>query len=157
MAALGATVAFAGRARAQPTMPGYGAPPIVPEYAHEVTTPNVPLIAGGGLAFAAAYVASVTAAASSLADPRLFIPVAGPWLALERSCIDRAQCASSPVSRGVLAGDGIAQLAGLAVLTAGVLEPHRRWVLGRADAPVRVEVAPTPVAGGLGVAAVGTF
>jgi hypothetical protein len=123
------------------------------------------LIAGGLVLTAAAYGAGAACAANWPAIPgsnRLYIPVAGPWIALaEGGCpSDNPDCGASLALRSILLViSGVSQAGGLGVAAEGV------FMTTEADAPAKKEAGagwrllPVPIAsrGSLGMAVVGRF
>ena len=94
---------------------------------------NRPEFLAGAIVFAGAYGASAIAAGSSArpgAD-HLYVPVLGPWLALndETSAADKA----------LLVGDGILQAASLVVMVDAVFRPtHHRVARGSAGRDLHI-------------------
>jgi hypothetical protein len=117
--------------------------------------PNRALLATGAVIFAGAYVPSVIGAAISdrSGDDNLYIPFAGPWLALKRGESE------SSGEKALMVADGIAQgIGGLAVLLSTMIPERvtRSWYLIGQSQPVRV--LPTRIArGGYGLTANANF
>jgi len=118
---------------------------------------NAPVFATGALVFAGSYGAA--AIASGMSDhpgaDRLWVPVAGPWLALNDwgNCpIDQARCDSNTTDKVLLIADGVFQAAGIITMIDGLMSPsHHRTVVRTADK--KVHVSPT----GNGLAVFGSF
>jgi hypothetical protein len=116
--------------------------------------PNLPLLVTGTLVLTAAYVPAVIGAAVSQrpGDNKLYIPLAGPFLAMNRGAADK------PGHKALFVVDGVAQgLGGLGVLL-GFMIPEkvtRRWYLiGKRES---VRFTPGRIAGGYGLNASGRF
>ncbi|MDB4957503.1 MAG: hypothetical protein JWO36_5072 [Myxococcales bacterium] len=116
---------------------------------------NAPVFTTGAIVFAGSYGASVITAASSnhVGADRLYVPVVGPWLALNDwgNCpISNANCDSTTTAKVLLVADGIFQAAGILTMIDGILEPsHHRVVTRTAE----THIAPT----GNGFAVLGSF
>jgi hypothetical protein len=128
-------------------------------------------LTAGALVFAASYGASVFVATTADEDQRdlgaeqLFIPLAGPWLALaDRDACPLVgdPCDHEAAYKALLVIDGIFQAAGVLAMLDGFVEPASRRVPvhtarpARASSP-RVRVTPTMGHGGPGVVVVGRF
>ena len=108
---------------------------------------NAPVFATGALVFAGSYGAA--AVASGMSDhpgaDRLWVPVVGPWLALNDwgTCpIDQARCDTNTTDKVLLVADGVFQAAGLLTMVDGLLSPsHHRVVTRTAD--TKVHITPT--------------
>ncbi len=126
---------------------------------------NAPVFATGAVAFAASYGASVIVAANSSQDEldrgndRLYVPVVGPWLALNDrgSCpIEKSSCDNETTAKVLLIADGVFQAAGLITMVTGVLSPsHHTRVVRTAD--TKVHAAPVAMAHGGGLTVFGRF
>jgi hypothetical protein len=119
---------------------------------------NAPMFTTGALVFAASYGASVVVAASSdnnRGNNRLYVPVAGPWLALnERGSCDttRSSCDNETTAKVLLIADGVFQAAGIVGMLDGILQPTSHRVSTRsAKLDTKLRVRPTLVSGGPGV------
>lgn len=110
---------------------------------------NAPLFTSGAITFAASYGAAVVAAAAMNDDDRdqwgkrLYVPVAGPWLALNDhgDCpIQLARCDDSTTTKVLLVADGIMQGVGVIGMFAGIVSPsyHTRPIRTAMDTKVRV-------------------
>jgi hypothetical protein len=118
---------------------------------------NAPVFASGALVFGGSYAAA--AIASSESDhpgaDRLWVPVVGPWLALNDwgNCpIDQPRCDQNTTDKVLLIADGVFQAAGLITMVDGVLAPSHHRVIQR-TADTKVHVTPT----GSGLAVFGHF
>lgn len=114
--------------------------------------PNVPLLATGTLVLASAYVpAAIGGALSDRAgDNKLYVPIAGPFLAMNRGAADKAGYKTLFVADGIVQG-----LGGLGMLLSFMIPEKisERWYLiGQ-----RVRVSPARVARGYGLTAAGRF
>jgi hypothetical protein len=135
-----------------------------PEYEEVTDSYNAPIFMTGALVFAASYGASVIVAASSDNDrgnDRLYVPVVGPWLALNDrgSCdITNSKCDHETTAKVLLVADGIFQAAGLIGMIDGVLQPSsHRTVTRSAKLDTKVHVQPTVTHGDPGVSVFGRF
>jgi hypothetical protein len=97
------------------------------------------LSVGLGL-FAGGYLGSVVnyALNSSAYDATLVIPLVGPWLMFGSAHWDKVEETQRPLSKAVLGLDGVLQIAGIAVLVAGIVVRTRA---GHAAAPARFHFA----------------
>jgi len=120
---------------------------------------NAPVFATGALVFAGSYGASAVVAASSdhVGADRLYIPVAGPWLALNEwgDCpITEPRCDENTASKVLLVADGVFQAAGVITMLTGLVSPSTHTVVANPRAAkTEVKVRPTHN----GVAVVGKF
>ena len=110
---------------------------------------NAPVFATGAVVFAASYGASVIVAANSSQDEldrgnnRLYVPIVGPWLALNDrgDCpIERESCDNETTAKVLLIADGVFQAAGVIGMLDGLLRPstHRVLVTNKIDTKTRV-------------------
>ena len=107
-----------------------------PESEPESNVVNAPVLAVGALGLGASYGASATVAATSDRNgaDRLFVPVAGPWLALSvwGDCpITAMRCDSATTGKVLLVVDGVVQAASFLTMLDAVLDPgdhHRTFV-----------------------------
>lgn len=129
---------------------------------------NAPVFTTGALIFGASYGASVIAAAQASDDnrergfDRLYIPVAGPWLALSErgECpIASTACDRETTTKVLLVANGIFQAAGVLAMIDGILEPSSRRVQVRTtEVDTKIRVTPATIGkGGSGVAVFGRF
>jgi hypothetical protein len=135
-----------------------------PEYEVIEDSYNAPIFVSGALVFGAAYGASVITAASSddaRGNHRLYVPLAGPWLALSDrgSCdISRASCDNETTAKVLLIADGVFQAAGVLGMLDGIFQPSsHRVITRRAKLDTKVHVVPSTVHGDPGVAVLGRF
>jgi hypothetical protein len=82
----------------------------------------------GTVVFVASYAAAIGTAASSdhAGADQLYIPIAGPWLALDNwnTCAAGAlRCTSSSTDKALLISDGIVQATGLVMVLDGLIDP----------------------------------
>jgi hypothetical protein len=126
-------------------------PPVVvappePEYREVYDSYNAPMFAAGAAVFALSYGASVITAATTddeRGNNRLYVPVVGPWLALnERGNCDilRSSCDHETTAKVLLIADGVFQAAGVIGMLDGLLRPstHRVLVSNKIDTKTRV-------------------
>jgi hypothetical protein len=127
--------------------------------------PNLPILVGGLVMFAGAYVPSVIVAAANdnSYDNHLYIPVVGPWLDLgdRPGCggFNQTSCSTEGVYTALLIGSGVFQGLGAISTVVGLFVPERRTMIvtAKADKP-SLHVLPAQVSrDGYGVAALGTF
>ena len=129
---------------------------------------NAPVFTTGALVFAGSYGAAVITAASLEDDQRerwaerLYVPVVGPWLALNdygNDCpIAEPQCDDETTTKVLLVADGVFQAAGVVTMVSGLLRPsyHKRVI--RTTSNDRVRVRPTVVGrGGSGLMVFGRW
>jgi hypothetical protein len=114
---------------------------------------NAPVFTTGALIFVASYGTSVVAAASSSrpeldrGNDRLYLPVVGPWLALNArgSCpASGTSCDSETTTKVLLVTDGLVQAAGMITMIDGLLAPSSHRVMMQ-SASTKVRVTPTVV------------
>jgi hypothetical protein len=142
-----------------PARTRYAAPE--PQYQEVTESYNARVFLTGALVFAGSYSASVIVAAASSNDrgnDRLYVPVLGPWLALdERGPCDltRSSCDHETTAKVLLAADGVFQAAGIIGMIDGVLQPPTRRVITRsAKLDTKLHLKPTA---GPGLAVYGRF
>ena len=130
-----------------------------PEYRVVYDSYNAPVFATGALVFAATYGASVITAATTDNDRgnhRLYVPVVGPWLALNDrgSCdITRITCDHETTAKVLLIADGVFQAAGIVGMLDGILQPSsHREVLTTGKIDKKTRVRPTMVSSASGSA-----
>lgn len=137
-----------------------------PQYETVQSPFNAPIFASGAITFAVSYGAAVITAASVDADDReqwaerLYVPVVGPWLALNDygDCpITNEQCDDETTTKVLLVADGVLQAGGVIGMITGLLSPsyHTRPVRTSQDTKVRVR--PTVGRGGNGLMVFGRF
>ena len=140
-----------------PTAPTTTTTYVAPEGEEVYDSWNAPVFATGAVVFAGSYGAA--AIASGMSDhpgaDRLWVPVAGPWLALNDwgDCpITNSACDSNTTDKVLLIADGVFQAGGLIAMVDGLLSPsHHHTVTRTAD--TKVHVTPT----GRGFAVFGRF
>jgi hypothetical protein len=127
-----------------------------PQYETYTDTWNAPLFTSGALVFLGSYGASVVVAATSEDDTidrgndRLYVPVAGPWLALNErpDCpVERESCDMETTKKVLLVADGVLQAGGVVAMVAGLLSPTEHRVIRRTPVVTR-KVRVSPSAGG---------
>jgi hypothetical protein len=141
----------------QPTTPARTTV-VQPAPSYEVEEWNAPVFATGALVFAASYGASAIVASTSdhPGAERLYVPVAGPWLALNDwgDCpIENPRCDENTTEKVLLVADGVFQAAGVLTMVTGLLTPTTRTVYTQRTADTTVKVRPTKN----GFAVVGRF
>jgi hypothetical protein len=110
---------------------------------------NAPVFATGALVFAGSYGASVVVAGSSdhAGADRLYVPVVGPWLALNDwgDCpIEEPRCDENTTDKVLLVADGVFQAAGVITMVSGLLSPtHRTVYTQRTAQNTKTRVTPT--------------
>jgi len=136
--------------------------PYSPQYETVYDDYNASMFFTGAFVFAGAYGASAIVAANdnSRGKDRLFVPVVGPWLALNDrgSCdITLSKCDNETTAKVLLVADGVFQAAGIIGMLDGVLQPSSHRVIAR-TADTKVHVTPTYMGnGGQGLAVFGHF
>jgi len=136
-----------------------------PRYETRTDTVNPTVFLTGLAVFSATYGASVITAASTdgkRGNDRLYVPIAGPWLALNDrgSCdITLARCDNETTAKVLLVTDGVFQAAGALLMLDGVLQPSSsRVVTHYSKVDKKVHVTPASMAHGApGVAVFGKF
>ncbi len=133
--------------------PNQAAPAPQPVYTNPETEEydawNAPVFATGALVFAGTYGASVITAAESShpGAERLYVPVVGPWLALNdwgHCPVSSPMCDTNTTDKVLLVADGLFQAAGLIAMVDGVLEPtHHRIFARTANKEKSIDVAPS--------------
>ena len=111
-----------------------------PQYETYTDTWNAPLFTSGALVFLGSYGASVVVAATSEDDTvdrgndRLYVPVVGPWLALNDrpDCpVEQESCDMETTKKVLLVADGVLQAGGVVTMIAGLLSPTEHRVIRR--------------------------
>lgn len=172
LAALGA-LCVPALALAQPTTVVVEPTPTVPaptsytpetQYEEVSDSYNAAMFTTGALVFAASYGASVIVAGSSedeRGNRRLYVPVVGPWLALNDrgDCdITKSSCDHETTAKVLLIADGVFQAAGLIAMVDGLLQPSTHRVVTRtARRDTKIHVTPTAQNGNPGLAVLGKF
>lgn len=129
-----------------------------PETTEVVETWNAPMFATGAIVFAGSYGASAIVASQSdhAGADRLYVPVVGPWLALNDwgDCpIEQPRCDQNTTDKVLLVADGVFQAAGVVTMVSSLLSPTHRTVQTRRVADNKTRITPT----GRGFAVVGRF
>lgn len=137
-----------------------------PEYETHTDAWNAPLFTSGALVFVASYGASVVVAATSENDDvdrgngRLYVPVVGPWLALNDrpDCpVEQEACDMETTKKVLLVADGVLQAGGVVAMVAGLLSPTEHRVIRRpAMTSKKVNIAPS-AGGNPGITLFGRF
>lgn len=154
-----------------PPAPSEQPPPVTttvlapePEYEVVEDSYNAPIFFTGALVFGASYGASVITAASSddaRGNHRLYVPLAGPWLALSDrgSCdITLSRCDNETTAKILLIADGVFQAAGVLAMLDGIFQPSsHRVITRRAKLDTKVRVVPSTVQGEPGAMIFGRF
>jgi hypothetical protein len=138
-----------------PPPPPARAPVVVvppqPEYREVYDSYSASRFAAGAAVFALSYGASVITAATTDNDRgnnRLYVPVVGPWLALnERGDCDilRSSCDHETTAKVLLIADGVFQAAGVIGMLDGLLRPSTHRVLVTNKVDTRTRVRPTVI------------
>lgn len=136
------------------------APPVTytaePQYETYTDTWNAPLFTSGALIFLGSYGASVVVAATSEDDTidrgndRLYVPVLGPWLALNDRpdcAVEQEACDMETTKKVLLVADGVLQAGGVITMIAGLLSPTEHRVINRKQMVTR-KIQVSPSAGG---------
>jgi hypothetical protein len=135
---------------APPGQPVLVVPP-QPEYREVYDSYNAPVFAAGAAVFALSYGASVITAATTdneRGKNRLYVPVVGPWLALnERGDCDilRSSCDHETTVKVLLIADGVFQAAGVIGMLDGLLRPSTHHVLVSNKIDTKTRVRPTVI------------
>ena len=108
---------------------------------------NAPVFTTGAVLFGGSYAAAaiVSGESNHVGANRLWVPVVGPWLALNDwgSCpIDQPRCDTNTTDKVLLIADGVVQAAGILTMVDGLLQPSTHKVVRR-TADTKVHVAPT--------------
>lgn len=134
-----------------------------PEYDVVEDTYNAPIFMSGALVFGASYGASVITAASTddtRGNHRLYVPLVGPWLALnDRGDCDllRQSCDHETTAKVLLIADGIFQAAGVIGMLDGIFQPSTHRIVRHRSLDTSIHVTPATVHGDPGVAVFGRF
>jgi hypothetical protein len=154
VSALAITLVASSAARADtPYHPGDG----IPYGYHVEEERHLGLIIGGATTFAVTYSFSAAIGASTK-EPIGFIPVGGAFYAgalAFRGCGDRELGGLACFAGGLAIVDGLAQTAGLIMLSVGAARSGDLHLVENKTASLRV--APMPMPGGGGLLATGTF
>jgi hypothetical protein len=139
-----------------------------PQYETIYDAYNAPVFTTGALVFIGSYGASVVVAAGADREERdrgirsLYIPVAGPWIALNErgDCPLVGSCQQETTKKVLLVMDGIFQAAGVITMVDGMLQPSsHRVVTQTSKVDKKIHVAPAIVSaqGDPGVSVFGRF
>jgi len=133
----------------EPAAPSVVVTPTEPQYEEVYDSYNAPVFTTGALVFAATYGASVITAASSddsRGNNRLYVPLVGPWLALNDrgSCdVTNSKCDHETTAKVLLVADGVFQAAGVIAMLDGVFQPSSHRVAARtAKIDTKIHVRP---------------
>lgn len=121
---------------------------------------NAPMFATGAVVFAGSYGASAIVASQSdhVGADRLYVPVVGPWLALNDwgDCpVEQPRCDQNTTDKVLLVADGVFQAAGLVTMVSSLLSPTHHTVYGARVAKDTTKTRVTPTHNGFAV--VGRF
>src|SRR5262249_9042189 len=122
--------------------------------------PNADLIGGGIAMLGLTYGASIIVGAASdrQSDQFLYVPVAGPWMALANREPCYGPCRPGETFNQVLlVADGLLQGAGVLQILGGFLFPEVRTVTRVAEVPKGVHIAPQVGLHSVGISAYGAF
>jgi hypothetical protein len=141
----------------------------VPSYSETVTEksgPSTGLLVSGALTFGLTYGAGAVVAATSDrdADHHMFVPIAGPWMAL----FDRGDCGGTTgrscdtetTYKVLIVADGVGQALGTIMVVDAFLNPATKTVSRTTASKDKPTLHLTPAAmgaGGYGMFAVGSF
>ncbi len=138
--------------------------PAQPEYEEVRDSIDAPMFTSGALVFAASYGSAVLVASNDhgRGNGKLYVPVVGPWLALnDRGSCDPAKtsCDHETTAKVLLIADGIFQAAGLVGMVDGLLSPtsHRIVTHTAKRQKSNFRLQPTLTNGNPGLAALGKF
>jgi hypothetical protein len=116
---------------------------------YEVTDAwNAPVFATGAVVFAASYGAAAIVAGTSdhPGADRLYVPLVGPWLALNDwgDCpIENPRCDENTTEKVLLVADGVLQAGGVITMVTGLLSPTTHTVYQRTASNKTIKVTPT--------------
>ena len=125
--------------------------------------PSRSMLLNGVVTFGISYGAAVVVASESdlNADRRLYVPFAGPWMALSGRgpCGAGAprSCDAATANKVLIITDGVFQALGGLLIVEAFLNPETRTVTRAAQSQPRVQVAPLLGSNGYGLAAFGHF
>ena len=125
--------------------------------------PSRAMLVSGLGTFGISYgLAAVVAATSDLdADHRMFVPIAGPWMALSGrggcGLGTPRSCDAATTDKVLIVADGVFQALGALLVVESFLNPETVTTTRASAEPPRVRVAPTFGANGYGLAAFGNF
>jgi hypothetical protein len=118
----------------QSTETGLAPEPVIDAESSSAALPNRPLLITGAVLLGGSYGASAIVAATSnrAADDKLYYPVVGPWMDLNRRNCNVEACPNKTLDRVLLIGDGIVQGVGALGVLLSLVIPERithRWYL----------------------------
>src|SRR6476469_770537 len=118
--------------------------PLAPTEQGTERQPNRLLLIGGATVFGVTYVSSVLVGITSDrdSDKNLFIPIAGPWIALGSRDCDVDACNAKVVTGALLVADGLLQTAGAFTVAAAFFIPERATPFTLGSAGNRIAVVP---------------
>lgn len=139
-----------------------------PQYETIYDAYNAPVFTTGALVFIGSYGASVVVAAGADREEKdrgirnLYIPVAGPWLALSDrgDCAVAGSCRNESTKKVLLVMDGLLQAAGVITMIDGILQPSSHRVVtqtSKVDKKIRVAPAVVSAQGDPGISVFGRF
>ena len=119
---------------AQSAETGLAAEPVIDTESTKKLLPNRPLLITGAVLLGGSYGASAIVAATSNrpADDKLYYPIVGPWMDLNRRGCDVNVCSNKALDRVLLVGDGIVQGVGALGVLLSLVIPEKathRWFL----------------------------
>jgi hypothetical protein len=151
LAACGALLSFSGVASAQS------------DVVTEKGGPSRAMLFSGVGTFGISYAAAaVVASESSLdADHRLYVPIAGPWMALSGrgGCggTTPRTCDAATTDKVLIVTDGVFQALGALLIVESFLNPETVTTTRASADPPRIQIAPSIGANSYGLAAFGNF
>jgi len=151
LAACGALLSFTGVASAQS------------DVVTEKGGPSRSMLVSGLGTFGISYAAAaVVASESSLdADHRMFVPIAGPWMALSGrgGCggTTPRTCDAATTDKVLIITDGVFQALGALLVVESFLNPETVTTTRASADPPRIQIAPSIGANSYGLAAFGNF
>jgi hypothetical protein len=151
LAACGALLSFTGVASAQS------------DVVTEKGGPSRSMLVSGLGTFGISYAAAaVVASESSLdADHRMFVPIAGPWMALSGrgGCggTTPRTCDAATTDKVLIITDGVFQALGALLVVESFLNPETVTTTRASADPSRIQIAPSIGANSYGLAAFGNF
>jgi hypothetical protein len=153
-------------AQPPPAEPVATAPPAHSETVTERGGPSGAELGSGVLTLGLTYGAAAIVAAESpqAADHRMFIPVAGPWMALANrpSCGGSTQpsCGTETTYSVLIVADGIGQALGSILIVGAFLHPEtvsRTTTVSEEPPKPALHLVPASIGSGYGLQALGTF
>jgi hypothetical protein len=151
LAACGALLSFSGVASAQS------------DTVTEKGGPSRSMLFSGVGTFGISYgAAALVAGTSNLdADHRLFVPIAGPWMALSGrggcGAGTPRSCDAATADKVLIITDGVFQALGALLIVESFLNPETITTTRASAEPPRIQVAPSIGANSYGLAAFGSF